>query len=147
MKIAEKIIGVLLAVAILALVLYLVIGFYTERNKYIDPVEKDLKTIQTVADMFEDKLTELGVDEQMVNDVINEIEEYNKETNYVIAFNVKNETNSIINLSIHLPVDETFFNSVEIGDLITEEKIGNFEELNQFLNGWAITVKDKIVRE
>ena len=112
-----------------------------------DPVKKDLETIKAAADIFEDELANLGVDEDMVDDVITKIEEYNEETKYVIAFDVKNETMPILNTVIHLPVDKDIFDSVEVGDRIAEDVLANIEQFNQQLDGWIITVHEKIVRE
>lgn len=144
MKLIKRIIFLLLTIAVLAFLSRIIFKEYIS-NK--DPVQKDLEVIETIVDMFEDKLTELGIDEEMVDDVITKIEEYNNETKYVIAFNIENENYSVINTKIHLPVDKDFFDSVEIGDRIAEEEIKNFEQFSQFLGDWVITVEDKIVRE
>lgn len=116
-------------------------------SKQEDPVKKDLETVKVVADIFEEELASFGVDEEMVDTVLTKIEEYNEEAKYVIAFDVQNETMPILNMVIHLPVDESFFNSVEIGDRVAEEVLENIEQFDQSLGGWIITVKDKIVRE
>jgi hypothetical protein len=112
-----------------------------------DPVKKDLETVKVVADIFEEELANFGVDEEMVDTVITKIEEYNEEAKYVIAFDVQNENMPVLNMTIHLPVDQYFFDSVEIGDRVAEEVLENIEQFDQSLGGWIITVKDKIVRE
>lgn len=136
---------------ILVIVLLLCVFFVSKRySSQEDPVEKDIETIKKVADTFEDELTNFGVDKEMVDDVIAKIEEYNKETKYVIAFDIKNNTNPILSTKLHLPVDKEFFDSVEIGDIIAKEELERFEEFAQFsqkLGGWTITIKDKTVRE
>lgn len=143
MKFIKKLIITVLILLVLAFALNIAIGCILPK----DPVQKDIETIKTVVDMFEDKLTELGVDEEMVNDVIDKIEEYNKETKYVIAFSVQNKTAPAIKTTIHLPVDKEFFDSMEIGESVTEDDIANFEQFDQFIGDWIIVVSDKIVRE
>ena len=116
-------------------------------KKQEDPVEKDLETIKTVADMLDEKLIEFGIDKEMVDDIISDIEEFNKETKYVIAFDIKSESNSILNMTIHFPVEKEFFDSVEIGDRVIEEELKNLEYIDQSLEDLIVAVKEKIVRE
>jgi hypothetical protein len=115
-----------------------------------DPVEKDIETIKNIATMFKGQLENLGVDKEVVNDVILKLEEYNEEAKYVIAFNIKNDTNPILGKTLHLPVEEEFFNSVEIGDVVAAEeleKINSFTDFNVNIGDWTVVVNDKIIRE
>lgn len=115
-----------------------------------DPVEKDLETVKTITNVFEDELASFGVDEKMVDDAISKVIEYNNKTECVIAFDIKNEAVAILNMTIHLPVEKEFFDSVEIGHEITEDEIKSIDGVGQIdfsLDGWTITVKDKIERE
>ena len=102
MKIIKKIIITLVVLLVLAFAANIAIGYILPK----DPVQKDLETIKTVINMFDDKLEELGIDEEMVDDVIEKIEDYNNETKYVIAFSVQNKTTPAIKTTIHLPVDK-----------------------------------------
>ena len=135
----------------LVLIILLCVAFVSIRySSHEDPVQKDIENIQKVADIFEDELADFGVDKEIVDDVIAKIEEYNKETKYIIVFNIKNDTNPILSTTLHLPVNEEFFNSVEIGDKISEEEIKKLEELanlGQNFGSWTITIKDKEIRE
>lgn len=115
-----------------------------------DPVKSDVETIKNVATIFKDELADLGVDEEAINNAIEKIEKLNEETKYIIAFNIKNDTNPILSTTLHLPVEEEFFNSVEIGDVIGEEEIKKIEDiaqLNKDIGSWTVVVKDKKVRE
>jgi hypothetical protein len=133
----------------LILVVILCIAFSGCKPQPEDPVEKDLDTLKTIVNILGDELTNLGIEKQIADDVIMKIEEYNKEAKYVIAFDIKNETIAILNMTIHLPVEKAFFDSVEIGQNITESEIKSIqgaEHIDFSLDGWIITVHDKIER-
>ena len=135
---------------IICAVLIIAIGIIFISIKYSkpkDPVEKDLEVIKTIADKFGDELEQIGIDEEKVDEIIAEIEEYNNETKYVITFDIRNETNPILNMTLHLPVDKEFFDSVEVGDSVAKEKIAELEEFSDNFGEWTVTVKDKMVRE
>lgn len=145
-KLFYMMLGVVLFIAILGAI------FIYKSSQYsnVDPVEKDIDTIKNVVDVFEDKLTDFGIDKETVDNVITKIEEFNEETKYVITFDIKNDSNHILSTKLSLPVNEEFFNSVEIGDVISQEKLAMFEEfanISQRFDGWTISVKDKIIRE
>lgn len=115
-----------------------------------DPVKNDVETIKNIATIFKDELADLGVDEETINNTIEKIEELNEETKYIVAFNIKNDTNPILSTTLHLPVEEEFFNRVEIGDIIGEEEIKKIEDiaqLNSDIGSWTVMVKDKKIRE
>ena len=134
---------------ILAIVLCVV--FISSRyESQTDPVEKDIETIKKIVDLFEDRLVEFGVDMDKINEVIAKIEEHNKETKYIIVFDIQNDTNPILSTSLHLPVTKDFFDSVEIGDKVVEEEIKIIEDLVQLdkkLGSWVVVIKDKQTRE
>ena len=134
---------------ILAIVLCVV--FISSRyESQTDPVEKDIETIKNIVNLFEDRLVEFGVDMDKINEVIAKIEEHNKETKYIIVFDIQNDTNPILSTSLHLPVTKDFFDSVEIGDKVVEEEIKTIEDLVQLdkkLGSWVVMIKDKKIRE
>ena len=138
-------------VIVLVIIAILCISFISYRYaSQQDPVEKDIETIKKIANAFEDELEHFGIDKETVDEIVAEIEEYNKETKYVITFDVQNDTNPILSTTLHLPVDEAFFNSVEIGDIIAKEKlqvIEDFMQLDENFGSWVIVIKDKEIRE
>lgn len=144
MKMVKKII-------ILIVIVLLCVGLISMR--YVsqkDPVEKDIETLKKFANVFEDELEHIGIDKETVNDAIAKIEEYNKETKYVIAFDIQNDTNPILSTTLHLPVEKNFFDSVEIGDVIAEEELQmleDFIQLDDDFGDWTIIIKDKEIRE
>jgi hypothetical protein len=132
------------------LCLALVGGYVLYQNAQADPVEQDMETIKVVADMFSDELERLGVEQETINAAIAKIEELNEQTKHVVEFDVQNDTNPILCTKIHLPAEEDMYNSLEIGDVITQEQIERIEELAQFSNkigNWTVIVTDKMIRE
>lgn len=114
-----------------------------------DPVEKDIETIKNIVNMFEDELANFGIDKEIVDNAIVKLEELNEETKCVIAFDIQNDTNPILNAELYLPVTEEFFNNVEIGDKVAEEELKQLEgfiQLDEDFGKWTIIIKDKIVR-
>ena len=142
-KIIYIVVGVVMCLAVIS-------GLFMCLSNREDPVEKDIETIKNIVDMFEDELANLGIDKEMVDNAIVEIEKLNEETKFVIAFDIQNDTNPILNAELYLPVNEEFFNSVEIGDVVAEEeikKIENFIQLDEDFGEWTVIIKDKIVRK
>ena len=144
MKLIKRLIYLILAIV-------LCVVFISSRyESQADPVEKDIETIKNIVNLFEDRLVEFGVDMDKINEVITKIEEHNKETKYIIVFDIQNDTNPILSTSLHLPVTKDFFDSVEIGDKVAEEEIKTIEDLVQLdkkLGSWAVVIKDKKMRE
>lgn len=92
----------------------------------------------------------MGIDKETVDEAISKIEEFNEQTQYVIVFQIQNNTNPILSTTLHLPVDEDFFNSVNAGDTIKKEELDKIQELAQFneeLGNWTIIIKEKIIRD
>lgn len=143
MKIFKRLLIFVIILALLAVSINFAIGYYLPK----DPVQKDIEIIQTIVDTFEDQLIDAGIDKEMIDETIQKIEDYNNETKYLVKFNVVNNTNTILNVFIHLPVDENIYNSVSIGDIISAEMLQGYEEFANFIDGWTITVEDKIIRE
>lgn len=145
----RKIFYILIGFALCLVFISSVLTYGIQRNIGADPVAKDLETIKSIANTFEDKLASVGIEKEEVDNAIAAIEKYNKAAKYVIEFDIKNDTNPILSTSLHLPVDEEFFNSVNVGDKIAQEEFEKFEEFAQVsakLGGWTITVKEKFVR-
>ena len=143
----KKIIYIVISVVVC---LAIVSGVFMYISHKEDPVEKDIETIKDIVNMFEDELANFGIDKEMVDNAIVKLEELNEETKCVIAFDIQNDTNPILNAELYLPVTEEFFNNVEIGDKVAEEeleKIEGFIQLDEDFGKWTITIKDKIVRE
>ena len=146
----KKILYILLGILICLVILGAVFVYSIFHSDKTDPVEKDIDTIKNVVNMFEDELVDLGADKEVIDEAITKLEEFNKETKYVITFDIQNDSNSILSTKINLPVEEEFFNSVEIGDVVAEEELQKIEEFAQFsqsLGSWTIVVENKIIRE
>ena len=142
-KLIYIIIGVVICLAIISSV-------FMHYSHSEDPVEKDIETIKNIVNMFEDELANFGIDKEIVDNAIVKLEELNEETKCVIAFDIQNDTNPILNAELYLPVTEEFFNNVEIGDKVAEEeleKIEGFIQLDEDFGEWTIIIKDKIVRK
>lgn len=111
-----------------------------------DPVQKDIENIQNIVNTFEPQLENMGIDKEVVDEAISKIEELNEQTQYVIVFQIKNNTNPILSTTLHLPVDENFFNSVNVGDTIKKEELDKIQ-FDEELGNWTIIIKEKIIRE
>ena len=125
-------------------------AIFSRRNQDVDPVGKDIETVKNIANKLEDELEYFGVNKEMIDSAISKIEELNEETKYIIEFSIQNNTNPILSTTLHLPVYEEFFNSVEVGDVIAEEelkKIADLAHFNENIGDWTIAIKDKVVRD
>lgn len=130
--------------------LVIISGVFMHYSYRTDPADRDIKTIGHIANMFKDELVDLGIDEETIDNAIAKIEELNEQTKHVVAFDIQNDTNPILNVSLYLPVNEEFFNSVEIGEMLAEEKIKKIEDflkLDKDVGSWTVIVKDKVIRK
>lgn len=142
-KIIYIVIGFVLCLAIIS-------GVFMHYSYREDPVERDIKAIKNIVNMLENELIDIGIDKEVIDDAIVKIEELNEKTKYVIAFDIQNDTNPILNASLYLPVNEEFFNSIEIGEKVAEEelrKIEDFIKLDKDFGSWTVIIKDKVIRE
>ena len=143
MKFLKKLIVALIIILLLAIAVNFAVGYFLPK----DPVQKDLEVIQTVVDMFEDKLTDMGIEKETIDNIIQDIEDYNNETKYLIKFNVVNNINSMFKTDIHLPVSQEIYDNFNIGDIVDKEMLGDYDEFSGLLGDWTITVIDKMIRE
>ena len=107
----------------------------------------------------EDLQKEIAVLEEQKESLENEITDIKVERGtekYVITFNVSqshfildfenNIKDSMNDVSIEIPVDKEYYDSVEIGDVINDDfRVGSLIMSGSFGN-WEITVEDKEIR-
>lgn len=135
---------ILLIIFIFFIIAAIVVTYFLSRK---DPVIKDIDKIEAVADLFEEQLSNMGVTSEDVDMVIEKLEELNEETKYVVEVIVQNEAIPYLTPTLHLPVDEAIYNSVEIGQKVEGEMLQSLNVPAEYLNGWTIVVKNKIVRD
>ena len=135
---------ILLIIFILFIIAAIVVTYFLSRE---DPVVKDIGKIEAAADLFEEQLSNMGVTPDDVDVAIEKLEELNEETKYVVEVIVQNEAIPYLAPALNLPVDEAIYNSVEIGQKVEGETLQSLNVPAEYLNGWTIVVKNKIVRD
>lgn len=153
----KNVIILVLAIAVCLLACVLVYDKYTEPAvgpnigetdiSVVDPVINDLEKIESIAEQFGDKLEDMGISKEAIDSMIEDVKEYNKTAEYIVAVEIQNVTMSMLKTTLHLPTDDIFYNSVEIGDILTEEQLASLNIPEEYLTGWQITIVDKMTRE
>lgn len=113
----------------------------------VDPVVNDLEKMESIAERFGDKLEGMGISKEAIDNMIEDVKEYNKTAEYIVAVEIQNVTVPMLKTTLHLPTDDIFYNSVEIGDILTEEQLASLNVPEEYLTGWQITIVDKMTRE
>ena len=119
----------------------------TEPTDSVDPVIKDLEKIESITDKFGSQLEGMGISKDAIADAIEDIQEYNKTAEYAVAVEIQNIKVPLIKTTLHLPVDDAAYNSVEIGEVLTKEQLASLNVPEEYLTGWKVTIIDKIVKD
>ena len=105
---------------------------------------------------LESEIAQLEAERDRLNEEILDVKIDNNLAKYVIAFNIKQThftldlgehlKDAMNDISIEIPVDKEYYDSVEIGDTIDDSfRVGSFIWKGSFGN-WKVTVESKDVR-
>ena len=105
---------------------------------------------------LESEIVQLEAERDRLNEEILDTKIDNKLAKYVIAFNIKQThftldigehlKDAMNDISIEIPVDKEYYDSVEVGDTIDDSfRVGSFIWKGSFGN-WKVTVESKDIR-
>ena len=105
---------------------------------------------------LESEIAQLEAERDRLNEEILDTKIDNKLAKYVIAFNIKQThftldigehlKDAMNDISIEIPVDKEYYDSVEVGDTIDDSfRVGSFIWKGSFGN-WKVTVESKDIR-
>lgn len=105
---------------------------------------------------LESEIAQLEAERDQLNEEILDIKIDNNLAKYVIAFNIKQThftldigehlKDAMNDISIEIPVDKEYYDSVEVGDTIDDSfRVGSFIWKGSFGN-WKVTVESKDIR-
>ena len=105
---------------------------------------------------LESEIAQLESERDRLNEEILDIKIDNNLAKYVIAFNIKQThftldigehlKDAMNDISIEIPVDKEYYDSVEVGDTIDDSfRVGSFIWKGSFGN-WKVTVESKDIR-
>ena len=105
---------------------------------------------------LESEITQLEAERDRLNEEILDTKIDNNLAKYVIAFNIKQTyftldigehlKDAMNDISIEIPVDKEYYDSVEVGDTINDSfRVGSFIWKGSFGN-WKVTVESKDIR-
>lgn len=124
------------------------------------PEEETLNNSITILESrlseLEAEITNLEAKKSLLANEITDIKIENNTAKYVVTFNIKQShftldlgqhfKDEMNDLSIQIPVDKEYYDSIEVGDTIADDfRIGSFIFKGSFGN-WNITVEDKYVQ-
>lgn len=105
---------------------------------------------------LESEIAQLEAERDRLNEEILDTKIDNNLAKYVIAFNIKQThftldigehlKDAMNDISIEIPVDKEYYDSVEVGDVIDDSfRVGSFIWKGSFGN-WKVTVESKDIR-
>ena len=105
---------------------------------------------------LESEIAQLEAERDRLNEEILDVKIDNNLAKYVIAFNIKQThftldigehlKDAMNDISIEIPVDKEYYDSVEVGDTIDDSfRVGSFIWKGSFGN-WKVTVESKDIR-
>lgn len=105
---------------------------------------------------LESEIAQLEAERDRLNEEILDTKIDNNLAKYVIAFNIKQThftldigehlKDAMNDISIEIPVDKEYYDSVEVGDTIDDSfRVGSFIWKGSFGN-WKVTVESKYIR-
>lgn len=105
---------------------------------------------------LESEIAQLEAERDRLNEEILDAKIDNNLAKYVIAFNIKQThftldigehlKDAMNDISIEIPVDKEYYDSVEVGDIIDDSfRVGSFIWKGSFGN-WKVTVESKDIR-
>jgi outer membrane murein-binding lipoprotein Lpp len=145
----KKILVVFLVVCIMT---FSLVGCATEEEILNDNI---IKLREDVSEL-RSEISNLEAERNVLKDEITDIKVENGTAKYIITFNIKQShftldleqhlKDSMNAITIQIPVDKEYYDSVEIGDTIADDfRMGSFILYGSFGN-WNITVKDKTIQ-
>ena len=114
----------------------------TVTNEDVAKLESEIAQLETERDRLNEEILDAKIDNNLAK--------------YVIAFNIKQThftldigehlKDAMNDISIEIPVDKEYYDSVEVGDTIDDSfRVGSFIWKGSFGN-WEVTVESKDIR-
>ena len=114
----------------------------TVTNEDVAKLESEIAQLETERDRLNEEILDAKIDNNLAK--------------YVIAFNIKQThftldigehlKDAMNDISIEIPVDKEYYDSVEVGDTIDDSfRVGSFIWKGSFGN-WKVTVESKDIR-
>lgn len=114
----------------------------TVTNEDVAKLESEIAKLETERDRLNEEILDAKIDNNLAK--------------YVIAFNIKQThftldigehlKDAMNDISIEIPVDKEYYDSVEVGDTIDDSfRVGSFIWKGSFGN-WKVTVESKDIR-
>lgn len=133
----------------------LVVGYLTGCSKE-DALSADIIDLENRVSELEREVFSLEEQKNALLSEIKDIKVENGVAKYIVTFNIRQShftldisqhmKDAMNDISIQIPVDKEYFDSVEVGDTIADDfRVGSFI-FKGSLGNWDVTVEDKEVR-
>lgn len=116
----------------------------------------NIAALETRVSELKTEISNLETERDIISNEITDIKVENGTAKYIITFNIKQShftldlsqhlKDEMNDISIQIPVDKEYYDSVEIGDTIADDfRVGSLIMQGSFGN-WDITVEDKTIQ-
>ena len=134
--------GIIVLIAMIAITLSGCSKTETVTNEDVAKLESEIAQLEAERDRLNEEILDTKIDNNLAK--------------YVIAFNIKQThftldigehlKDAMNDISIEIPVDKEYYDSVEVGDTIDDSfRVGSFIWKGSFGN-WKVTVESKNIR-
>ena len=134
--------GIVVLIAMIAITLSGCSKSETVTNEDVAKLESEIAQLEAERDRLNEEILDTKIDNNLAK--------------YVIAFNIKQThftldigehlKDAMNDISIEIPVDKEYYDSVEVGDTIDDSfRVGSFIWKGSFGN-WKVTVESKDIR-
>lgn len=119
-------------------------------------LDSNIARLEAKVSELETKISDLETERNALTNEITDIKIENGTAKYVVTFNIRQShftldigqhlKDGMNSISIQIPVDKEYYDSVEVGDTIADDfRMGSFIFKGSF-GTWDITVEDKSVQ-
>lgn len=119
-------------------------------------LNSNIVELETRVSELESEISQLEAERDTLTNEITDIKIENSTAKYVITFNIRQQhysldvtdylKDSMNDISISIPVDKEYYDSVEVGDTIADDfRVGSAIFKGSF-GSWNITVEDKTIQ-
>lgn len=128
------------------------VGCATEEEK----LNSNIENLNSQISVLEKEISELKKEKKSLENEVVDIKVENGTAKYIVTFNIKQShftldigqhlKDEMNDISIQIPVDKEYYDSVEVGDTIADDfRMGSFIFKGSF-GSWDITVEDKDIQ-
>lgn len=121
-----------------------------------DKLNSDIIKLETRVVDLKSEIEDLKTEKDALTNEITDVKIENGTAKYIVTFNIKQShftldisqhlKDSLNDISIQIPVDKEYYDSVEVGDVVADDfRVGSLIFKGSFGN-WDVRIEDKVIQ-